>query len=143
MIRHFSTAVLLLALLSGVTTQLTAQPRVDARNMYERVMAVVPMIGKGTFDDPKRPMYAPTPSELHLATTTRRGILGFTQVLSDDGQFALVEFVARDRSAFQQMLADPSIKTFVRGRDKREDMEAEFLKHKKDFDFTKFGVRMQ
>jgi hypothetical protein len=111
--------------------------------MYERVMAIVPLTGKGTFDDPKRPMYAPTPAELHTAAATRTGILGFTHVMSDDGQFALVEFVARDRSAFQRILADSSVKTFLRGRDKREDMEAEFLKHKKDFDFAHFGVRMR
>jgi hypothetical protein len=142
MIRQFSPAVLLLSLLSGLALQLEAQPRVDARNMYERVMAVVPIIGAGTFADPKRPMYSPTPAELHQATITRSGILGFTHVISDDGNFALVEFVARDRSAFQQILADTSIKAFLRGRDKREDMEAEFLKHKKDFDFAHFGVRM-
>jgi hypothetical protein len=45
MIRKFSPAVLLL---SFVCIQLRAQPRVDARNTYERVMAVVPvMVGAG------------------------------------------------------------------------------------------------
>lgn len=139
MIRKFSPAVLLL---SFFCVQLRAQPRVDARSLYERVMAVVPLVGKGTFDDPKRPMYAPTPAEIHTAATTRTGILGFTHVMSDDGQFALVEFVARDRSAFEQILSDRSIKAFLKGRDRSEDVEAEFLKHKKDFDFAHFGVRM-
>jgi hypothetical protein len=125
-----------------IIAPIQAQPRVDARSMYERVMAVVPLVGKGTFDDPKRPMYAPTPAEIHTAAATRTGILGFTHVMSDDGQFALVEFVARDRAAFQQILADPSIRAFLKGRDRREDVEAEFLKHKKDFDFAHFGVRM-
>ena len=142
MLRQFSPAVLLLALLSGVATQLTAQPRLDVRNRYERVMAVVPFIGKGTFDDPKRPMYAPTPAEVRLATTTHKGILAYTHLTSDDGTRALVEFVAIDRSAFQQILADRSIKAFLKGRDRREDFEAEFLRHKKDFDFALFGVRM-
>jgi hypothetical protein len=139
MIRKFSPAVLLLSFLC---IQLRAQPRVDARNMYERVMAVVPIVGTGTFADPKRPMYAPTPAELQTANATRQGILAFTHVVSDDGNFALVEFVARDRAAFQHILADSSVKSFLRGRDKREDMEAEFSKHKKDFDFAHFGVRM-
>src|SRR5436305_3515763 len=112
-----------------IIAPIQAQPRLDARHMYERVMAVVPLVGKGTFYDPKRPLYAPTLAELHAAASTRTGILGFTQVLSDDGQFALVEFVARDRAAFQ-ILSDRSIKAFLRGRDKREDVEAEFLKHK-------------
>jgi hypothetical protein len=139
MIRKFSPAVLLLSFLC---TQLKAQPRVDARTTYERVMAVVPLTGTGTFADPKRPMYAPTPAALQQSATTRTGIIAFTHLMSDDGQFALVEFVARDRSAFQQILADPTIKAFLKGRDRREDMEAEFLKHKRDFDFAHFGVRM-
>jgi hypothetical protein len=140
MIRKFSPAVLLLSFLC---TDLRAQPRVDARNMYERVMAVVPvMVGQGTFDDPKRPMYAPSPAQIQTATTTRQGILAFTYVMSDDGTLALVEFVARDRSAFQAILADPTVKSFLKGRDKREDAEAEFLLHKKNFNFAHFGVRM-
>ena len=140
MIRKLSPAVLLMSFLC---LQLKAQPRVDARNMYERVMAVVPvMVGQGTFDDPKRPMYAPLPGQIQTATATRQGILGFTYVMSDDGTLALVEFVARDRSAFHAILADPTVKSFLKGRDKREDMEAEFLLHKKNFDFAHFGVRM-
>jgi hypothetical protein len=108
--------------------------------MYERVLVVVPMIGKGTFTDPKRPMYAPPPSAINPASRT--GIIGFTYVPSDDGNFALAEFVARDRSAFKDILADKSIKAFLKGKDKREDAETEFKKHKKDFDFEKFGVRV-
>jgi hypothetical protein len=139
MIRKFSPAVLLL---SFVCIQLRAQPRVDARNTYERVMAVVPvMVGAGTADDPKRPMYA-TPAQVQTAMATRQGILAFTHVMSDDGTLALVEFVARDRSAFQAILADPTVKSFLKGRDKREDMEAEFLLHKANFNFAMFGVRM-
>ena len=127
MIRKFSPAVLMLLFLF---IQLKAQPRVDARNMYERVLAVVPlMVGQGTFDDPKRPMYAPSPAQVQTATATRQGILAFTYVMSDDGLLALVEFVARDRSAFQAILADPTVKSFLKGRDKREDAEAEFLLH--------------
>jgi hypothetical protein len=123
---------------------LPAQHRVDPRNMYERVMMIVPMMGTGSFEDPVRPMYTPLPSAFRAAAVSRThtGILGFTFVLSDDGQHALVEFVAKDRSAFQQILADSSVKSFLKGRDKREDIEAEFKKYKKDFDFTHFGVRM-
>jgi len=70
--------------------------------------------------------------------------------LSDDGQFALVEFVARDAKAFDRILADinvnininVNVKAFRKGKDKREDIEAEFRKHKKDFSFDHFGVRV-
>ncbi len=142
MLAKISVAVLLLCLAIGPTSS-HAQPRVDARNLYERVLAIVPLTGSGTSSDPKRPKFAPTPADMQQAMTTRTGILGFAQVISDDGNFALVEFVARDRAAFQQILSDPTIKAFLKGRDRREDVEAEFLKYKKGFDFSKFGVRMR
>src|SRR5258708_21474215 len=123
------------------------QHSVDPRSLYERLYCVVPMIGAGTWADPKRPMYAPSPAQMNPASRT--GIIGFTHVLSDDGQFALVEFVARDAKAFDRILADmnvninvnTNVKSFRKGQDKREDIEAEFRKHKKDFDFDHFGVR--
>ena len=102
--------------------------------------AGVPFVGKGTFDDPKRPMYAPLPSALQPGVRT--GIIGFSYVASDDGKTALVEFVARDRSAFNAILGDKTIKAFLKGKDKKQDVEAEFKKYKKNFDFNTFGVRM-
>src|SRR5713226_5098147 len=83
---------------------LFSQQRVDSRNTYSRLLCVVPMVGKGTWSDPKRPMYAPLPGA--APSTSRSGILGFVHQLSDDGQVALVEFVAKDRSAFRAILAD-------------------------------------
>ena len=117
-----------------------AQPRVDPRNMYERVLAIVPLVGAGTAADPKRPMYAPAASAMN--PTSRTGILGFTYVLSDNGRLALVEYVARDRSAFSAILADKSVQAFVKGVNQRPEIEAAFKALKKDFDFDHFGVRM-
>jgi len=126
--------------LFAASTALFAQHPVDPRNMYERVLVVVPLVGKGTLADPKRPLYAPMPSAMNPASRT--GILGFTHVMSDDGKFALVEFVARDRSAFKDILADTTLKPFIKGVHKREDVLTEFQKYKKDFSFDHFGVRM-
>jgi hypothetical protein len=67
------------------------------------VVAVVPMVGAGTFQDPWRPMYASVPGQINAAART--GILGYAQVLSDDGNFALVEFVSAQQSAFKDILA--------------------------------------
>jgi len=133
-----------LMVFSALVAPVLGQQRVDPRHLYERTMVIVAMTGSGSFDDPVRPMYTPLPSALKTAAASRArtGILGFTYVLSDDGKHALVEFVARDRAAFQQILADTTVKSFVKGKDKREDVEAEFKKYKKDFDFTHFGVRM-
>lgn len=103
-------------------------------------MAIVPTTGKGTFADPIRPQFAPLPTALN--TKARSGILGFSFVLSDDGKYALVEYVARDHSAIQPILATPSVKSFSKGKDTRASIEAEFKKYKKDFDITHFGVRM-
>ena len=51
------------ALLLVCLSALFGQNRVSPEMMYHRVWAVVPLIGKGTSDDPRRPMFAPSPSE--------------------------------------------------------------------------------
>jgi hypothetical protein len=124
------------------------QRSVDPRNLYERLLCIVPITGTGTWADPKRPLYAPSPAQMNPASRT--GIIGFTHVLSDNGQFALVEFMARDAKAFDNILADinaninlnVNVKSFRKGKDKREDIEAEFRKHKKDFNFDHFGIKV-
>ena len=117
-----------------------AQQPVDPLSMYQRALCVVPLTGTGAWGDPKRPLYAPA----QITPGSRDGIVAYTHVLSDDGQLALVEFVAYDRAAFKDLLADtnPKIKVFLKGKDKRDDIVAEFKKHKKDFDLDHFGVRV-
>jgi hypothetical protein len=118
---------------------LAAQQRVDPRNMYERALCVVPMVGTGTPDNPRRPQYAPLPPAPGTPPS-RDGIIAFSYQVSDDGKFALVEFVAVDRKAFKEVLADanPSIKAFIKGQHQRADIESEFKKHKKDFSLDQF-----
>jgi hypothetical protein len=120
---------------------LAQQQRVDLRNMYERLLCVVPVVGSGSADDPRRPAHAPLASAAG-ARLSRDGIIAYTFQLSDDGKLALVEFVAVERKAFRDLLADTDarIKIFRKGTDKRTDIEAEFKKHKKDFDLDRFGV---
>lgn len=127
-------------LLVAVGSALAQSPRVDPRNTYERVLAIVPFTGAGTLADPVRPKYAPKPNE--VAPGSRTGILAYTYQTSDDGKFALVEFVAADRTAFAQILGDTSVKAFLKGASQRADILTEFQKHKKDFDLNNFGVRM-
>jgi hypothetical protein len=124
----FRTAIVLLAVLP-----LLSQQRVDPRNLYERLICVVPMIGVGTPDDPRRPMFVPAQSE---AVATGEGIIAFTSVLSDDGRFALVEFVARDRAAFRHIFAgrDSRVRIFEKGKSRKADIENEFRRHRRDFD---------
>jgi hypothetical protein len=122
---------------------LVAQQRVDPRNMYERALCIVPMVGAGTQEDPRRPQYAPLPPAPGTPPS-RDGIIAFSYQLSDDGQFALVELVAVDRKAFKEVLADvnPNVKAFVKGQHQRADIETEFKKLKKDFSLDKFPGAM-
>ncbi len=124
--------------LAAGALSINGQQRVDPRNTHERLLCIVPMVGSGTYEDPRRPLYAPLPRR----SSGQDGILAYAFEVSDDGRFALVEFVARDRSAFAGIAGDTSVRTFVRGRDKRDVIETEFKRHKKNFDFTRFAVRV-
>jgi hypothetical protein len=113
-----------------------AQYRVDPRNTYVLVIAVVPLIGAGTPTDPIRPQYAPAPG----AGQAQSGILAFSRLPSDDGKSALVEFVARDRAALLPILSDKQLKAFEKGKDKKDDVEKELKKYRKDFDLSLLGT---
>jgi hypothetical protein len=110
--------------------------KVDSAVRYHRLIAVVPIVGNGSHANPFRPQYAPA-----AATRARRtGIIAYSHVLSDDKKTALVEFVALQPSAFQAILADKSVKSFRRGQAKKEDVDKELKKYKRDFDINRFGV---
>jgi hypothetical protein len=117
-----------------------APPKVNARNLYNRVIAVVPMIGSGTMADPRRPKYAPWPPPKGQASTD---IIGYSQIASDDGKSVIVEFVARDRAAFQAILADKSITVFEKGKDSKGDVENALRKFKADFSLDKYSMAVQ
>lgn len=114
-----------------------AQRRVDPRNTYNRVICVVPFVGAGTPADPKRPEYAPWP-----ASQDPNGIIAFFYEPTDDGQFAVVELVARHRAAFQTILSDKTITVFEKGVATRSAIETAIRQHRKDFDMDKFGMVM-
>lgn len=133
MIQRLLTGLLMLAIV------VCAQRRVDPRNTYHRVICVVPLVGAGTPDDPRRPKYAPAKP---AAKPTETDIIAFTQVPTDDGKFAIVEFVAKSRKAFEAILADPSVTSFEKGVHTREEIETEMRKHTRSFNLDKFGVVM-
>jgi hypothetical protein len=136
--RAVAPVLCLLAIASCSVLPALSQHRVDPLNMYERVLIIVPMTGQGTPVDPIRPKYMPLTSEMDRAGLT--GFMGFVATMSDDGKFALVELVARDRTLFATILADTTIQAFLKGRDKRSDAEAAFQKLKKGFSIDHFGV---
>ncbi len=120
--------------------------RVNPRNAYFRVWAVVPLIGTGSKADPIRPDYVPAPRTVGSKPTAPdpSGIIGFHFVMSDDKKHAIVEYVARDRSAFNRLMADrrPDVKVFEKGKATRAEVEAEFKKHKSTINLDRFVVRV-
>ena len=131
---------------------LTAQRRVDPRNTYHRVICVVPLVGSGSSgSDPKRPEYAPWPISPPVLQTNQAatpnnpphpGIVAFSYVTSDDGKYAIVEFVAYSRSAFQAILADHTIPVFEKGTASKATIEAAVQKYRKAFSLDQFGTVM-
>jgi hypothetical protein len=109
------------------------------------------MVGDGTMNDPRRPMFAPNMGDPMKpvntgAATPAPGILAFQYQLSDDGNYALVEFVGADRKALAEILnsTDVRVKVFERAKAKKQDIENEFKKYKKDFSLDKYiPVRAQ
>jgi hypothetical protein len=123
-----------------------AQQRVNPRNAYVRIVAVVPLIGTGSKEDPIRPDYvpAPAPRGSKLSRPDPAGIIGFHFVMSDDKKHAIVEYVARDRSAFNRLMADrrPDVKVFDKGRAQRSEMDVELKKHKTNINLDQLMVRV-
>lgn len=132
----------ILVILLGIASALVAQQhRVAPRNLYHRIIVVVPLVGQGTPEDPKRPQYTP----LSTAAGSRDGIIAFSQRVSDDGQYAIVELVAADRAAFRELLADlrPDVLVFDRKTHSQLEIEGGIRKYLKDFTLAGFGVNLQ
>jgi hypothetical protein len=127
---------LLLGMLALVLV-VCAQRRVDPRNTYNRVIAVVPLTGSGTAADPKRPKYAPWP-----ASPNPNGILGFIFEPTDDGKSAVVEFVAQNHAAFSVLLADKTIQIYQKGALSKSAIESAIKQVRKDFSLDSFGMVM-
>jgi len=151
-------AFLLLMFLLALGSFLFGQRRVDNRHLHERILCVVPMVGAGTYEDPRRPAFAPTAADFRatdasitLSETPNPGdqasdpkIVAYSYQLSDDGQFALVEFVARDQIAFREIYAAQAqgIKVFKKGIQSRTEILREFRKYKRDFNLETQGVNL-
>ncbi len=121
----------------ALTLYASAQRRVDPRNSYSRVIAVVPLTGGGTASDPKRPKYAPWPVSQNMD-----GIIGFVFEPTDDGKSAVVEFVAQNRAAFSPLLADKTIQVFQKGAVSKAAIETAIKQVRKDFSLESFGMVM-
>jgi hypothetical protein len=137
--------VIALVLLS--VSALFAQNRVSPEMMYHRVWAVVPLIGSGTPDNPRRPMFTPTPAEqaAKLKNGDRSGVIGFSMQVSDDGNFALVEFVGATPADLKFIVNSqaPGVIAFERGAATKAQIESTFQKYKAGFTLSSLAGRPQ
>jgi hypothetical protein len=124
---------------------------------FHRAYAIVPLIGKGTHDDPSRPMFVPAeglaarnqPSIVERNqpgfAKPRTGIVAFTAIPTDDGRAMIVEYVSMDRAGLREILESraPGVQVFEAGRDSRGAIEAVFKARRKDFDFLRFQTKVR
>jgi|SRR5579862_9189450 len=129
--------------------------RVDPSQMYHRVYARMPVTGAGTKADPIRPLLAPAPALTPAAATAvannRPGMLSYTMILSDDGKWALVEFVAQNPNELASITASTAVSSagsassagnvviFERGKATVAQIEADFQQYKKGFTMANFA----
>jgi hypothetical protein len=119
--------------------------RLAPENAYTRVYCIVPIVGSGSLNDPKRPMFAPLPP-VATAAIDRTGIIAYQFQVSDDGKTALAEFVTVSRDGLAPILSstNPNVISFERGKHTRQEIETAFQKYKKNFSFDSFRpVRAQ
>lgn len=136
-----------------------AQHRVDPGNMYVRIYAIVPMVGSGTWADPRRPMFAPVVQQpvadqpvaqqagtQQTTPATRTGIIAFNSIESDDGNFALIEIVAANRKQLALITAQMTaaavtgLQIFDRSTTPTATVQSAFQLLKQNFDITQFLV---
>jgi hypothetical protein len=149
----------------AIAAIVSAQKRVDgvhqvaSSGLYHRVYAIVPLIGSSKKGDPLRPMFVPAPPTAATGLagaqspvtspfqppSAQPNLISYQMQISDDGKFALVEFVgatARDLAPIVNSTA-AGVRVFVRGKDPEAAILAAFQEYKKTFQFTMFSVRPQ
>jgi hypothetical protein len=114
--------------------------------MYHRVYARVPLVGTGKAGDPVRPMFAPIPASTPAKLSgpvrnTHSGILGYTMLTSDDGKWALCEFVGATPKdlAVITSAASSTVVVFERGKNTVAEIETDFQQYMKTFTFASFA----
>ena len=100
--------------------------KVDPQLTHERIIAIVPMVGLGTVKNPKHPLF----SDLD-------GLTGFTAEISDDGRFALVEFVAKE-SKFLTTIATSGQRQERKDSPNKDAVLEEFKRYKRNFKPERF-----
>jgi hypothetical protein len=105
---------------------------VDARLTGERFLLVLPLIGDGTSEDPKRPMFTPAGNEASP-------IEAYSWTPTDDGRLAIVLLVVNHPDKLQSIIADQRVvAAFQKGKQNRAVVEQAIKKLKRDFSLADF-----
>lgn len=108
----------------------------------QRVIAIVPMIGSGTVDDPRRPLFFPTPTDVAKAPDPNNppAVLSYRYELADDGNTAIVEFSGRDRVAIRRAIksSDPGVRLLDLNSNKPGEVEKQLKLLKQSFNLQHF-----
>lgn len=101
----------------------------------EVAIAIVPMVGSGTYEDPRRPLIIP------VQRLSGEESLDFRYVQSDDGRYAIVVLRAPSRALLDRALTSRGqpIKVFVRGKDSRAEVETEIRRYRRSFRLDDLG----
>ncbi len=128
--------------LGPVAAQNALPTALDLGQTYERIVVVCPLVGKGTYADPRRP--ALVPASVKHQVKDRQGAAGLDVIMahawvpSDDGNSAIVEIVVRDPAAMKEFTREaakvPAVSLFERGKQTPAALDLELRKVKKDFD---------
>ena len=128
------TVTIICALLVLSHCSIRAQ-ELDKVRRLTSIIVVSPMVGKGTYDDPRRP----------AVMGARRGEeadarIGYRYLISDDGRSAIVEISGLDGAGRAAIKASPDQASEVFERDKstKEDVETVLKRVKKDFQWEDF-----
>lgn len=151
---------------------LSAQKGGDPTQRYFRLICLVHLTGSGKSGDPVMPEYVadgvaaaanaftrsdiqvqssvgdqapPRPAAIPAFVKARPGFVAWGMQPTDDHKMAIVQVVAVDHAAFDAILADkrPEIRVFEIGKDKKEVIERELQRFKKDFSLDGFRVVAQ
>ena len=137
-------ATLGVCLLSGLG--LSQQPsRSDFHAGHHRLICVVPLIGAGTVQDPRRPLLAPIAAQIQprskpnpqrgYQATVDDSLFAYHSVLTDHGQFAIVMFTAQSQAAVNALRKQQGVlRLFDSQSTRAADLIPELRKFKKDFD---------
>ena len=130
--RYLYPLVIILSLLSA--KQVPAQSIRSQGAVLERMIVVVPMVGAGTADDPRRPMGMPA------GDAKPDSPIGYRYVISDSGQLAIVELTAPSRKHFDTALTayGASAQAFDPLLHDRATVEKALRLIRRDFDLDSF-----